>query len=126
MADWLDQLGLGVVPTQQQMRSLIEESQGLNLAALISFTGDSLAGSLIEPEDGESRSGGGDVLRLIEQLQRKPQPPLHREVSGHHFTPLGISFGGERLSFEVGGFCGELAAAALQLLEQLDQMRKKA
>jgi hypothetical protein len=125
VAALLDQLGLGVVPTQQQLRSLIEKGQGLNLVALISFTGDSLAGSVTEPKGDETKSGGGDVLWLMEQLQRNPQSLLHQEVVGDHFTPLGISPCDGCPSFGVAGSSGGLAAATLQLLEKLDQRRKK-
>jgi hypothetical protein len=79
IARFLDQFGLGVLPTREQTQCFIERSRLFNLTALISFKKDTLAAN--------------DVLWLIQQLKTRKFSILQKELEGKHLEPLGVKIG---------------------------------
>ncbi len=88
IAQLLDRLKLGAIPTRRQTQCLIEQSDLFNLTALISFDHDDLAGSVLNAR--QKPLSENDVGWLISQLKQRAYPLLHRELSGNHLEPLGI------------------------------------
>nr|WP_242020248.1 DUF1350 family protein [Nodosilinea sp. FACHB-131] len=86
LAHLLDKLGLGVRPTRQQTLALIDRSRLFNLTAMVSFTHDTVAGSIQDPCPATS-----DVLWLYQHLQAKQL--IHAELEGKHLEPLGVKVG---------------------------------
>lgn len=93
IAQFLDQMGLGVMPTRQQTQRLIDQSQLFNLTALISFEQDTLAGSKTDESKDQQKQADSDVLWLIQQLKTRKFPILHIELPGKHLEPLGVKLG---------------------------------
>jgi Protein of unknown function (DUF1350) len=85
LPEFLDSIGLGVLPTKQETFALIQQSDLFNLAKMISFNKDGIAGS-------EKGSPGSDntVRTLIEILENRL---VHEEVEGKHLRPLGLELG---------------------------------
>ena len=86
LAQLLDRLGLGVLPTRRQTQCLIERSHLFNLTALISFDHDTVAGSVKDTDEEKS-----DVLWLVNHLQR--QNLIRTELAGKHLEPIGVRIG---------------------------------
>jgi hypothetical protein len=86
LAHLLDTLGLGVQPTRQQTLALIDRSRLFNLTAMISFTRDTVAGSIADPCPDTS-----DVLWLYQHLS--PKGLIHAELEGKHLEPVGAKLG---------------------------------
>ncbi|MBW4483139.1 MAG: DUF1350 family protein [Tildeniella torsiva UHER 1998/13D] len=86
LAHLLDRLGLGVQPTRQQTLDLIDRSRLFNLTAMVSFTRDTVAGSIKD-----SHPATSDVLWLYQHLQTKQL--VHAELGGKHLEPLGVEVG---------------------------------
>jgi hypothetical protein len=81
----LDSIGWGVLPTKQETFDLIEQSALFNLAKMISFDKDDLAGSEKAPP------GLNNTVRtLIGILGSKL---LRKEIKGKHLRPLGLELG---------------------------------
>jgi hypothetical protein len=79
IARFLDQIGLGVLPTREQTQCFIECSRLFNLTALISFEEDTIAAK--------------DVSWLTKQLKTRKFPILQKELEGKHLEPLGTRVG---------------------------------
>ncbi len=88
LAQLLDRLKLGALPTRSQTQCLIQGSELFNLTALISFDQDTVAGSVLNP--GHLPAAKNDVLWMIQQLQHRAYPLLHEELPGKHLEPLGV------------------------------------
>lgn len=104
LANFIDKIGLGVLPTRKQTKCFIEFSELFKLTALISFDEDKIAGSEADNYKDESRQENSDVLFLIEQLELRYLelryenslihcPVLRQELKGKHLEPLGIKIG---------------------------------
>lgn len=93
LAQFLDQLGLGVLPTRKQTQCFVEHSRLFNLTALISFDKDDLAGSKTDGQKDEVQKQNSDVIWLIEQLRYRQLPILYQEILGQHLEPIGIRVG---------------------------------
>jgi len=93
IARFLDQVGLGVLPTRKQTQCFIERSQLFNLTALISFDKDIIAGSVVDQKESKQIQEGSDVLWLFKQLKARKVPILHIELQGKHLEPLGVQIG---------------------------------
>jgi Protein of unknown function (DUF1350) len=85
LPEFLDAIGLGVLPTKQETFDLIEESALFNLAKMISFDRDKIAGNLKAPLTPDNT-----VRMLIKILGGKL---LYEEVEGKHLRPLGLELG---------------------------------
>jgi Protein of unknown function (DUF1350) len=85
LPEFLDSIGWGVLPTKQDTFRLIEESALFNLAKMISFNQDKIAGSEKAPLTPDNT-----VRMLIKILGDKL---LHEEVEGKHLRPLGLELG---------------------------------
>jgi Protein of unknown function (DUF1350) len=85
LPEFLDSIGLGVLPTKQETFDLIEESDLFNLAKMISFNQDKIAGSEKGPFNLDNT-----VRMLIKILGDKLK---HKEIEGKHLRPLGIELG---------------------------------
>ncbi|MBE9158458.1 DUF1350 family protein [Nodosilinea sp. LEGE 06152] len=86
VAHLLNKLGLGVQPTRQQTLDLIDRSRLFNLTAMVSFSRDTVAGSITDPCPAAS-----DVGWLYRHLQTKKL--IHTELGGKHLEPLGVNVG---------------------------------
>jgi len=93
IARFLDQVGLGVLPTREQTQCFIERSQLFNLTGLISFDKDMIAGSVMDQFKSKQIQENSDVLWLFQQLKTKKFPILHTELQGKHLEPLGVKVG---------------------------------
>ncbi|MFM2303985.1 MAG: hypothetical protein RLZZ135_1395 [Cyanobacteriota bacterium] len=93
IANFLDRIGWGVQPIRKQTQCSIERSRLFNLTALISFDKDTLAGSKADKFKSAKVRQNSDVLWMIEQLNQRKFPILHRELAGKHLEPLGIRLG---------------------------------
>lgn len=93
IAHFLDQVGLGVLPTRKQTQCFIERSRLFNLTALISFDKDTIAGSLKDESKSKQIQENSDVLWLFQQLKTRKVPILHIELQGKHLEPLGVKVG---------------------------------
>lgn len=85
LADLLDRLGLGVLPTREETKCLISNSPLFNLTALVSLREDSIAGSIQDQDVQDS-----DVLWLYRLLNQRALPFMGIEVPGKHLAPIGI------------------------------------
>jgi hypothetical protein len=85
LPELLDAIGLGVLPTKQETFDLIEESSLFNLARMISFDKDKIAGNEKAPLNSDNT-----VRMLIKILGDKL---LHKEIAGKHLRPLGLELG---------------------------------
>jgi Protein of unknown function (DUF1350) len=85
LPEFLDAIGLGVLPTKQETFDLIAESALFNLAKMISFDRDKIAGNLKAPLTADNT-----VRMLIKILGGKL---LYEEVEGKHLRPLGLELG---------------------------------
>ncbi|MEL6604503.1 MAG: DUF1350 family protein [Cyanobacteria bacterium J06614_10] len=79
-------LRIRVRPNRQQTLDLIRQSALFNMTAMISFEGDTIAGSLVDRDMGVS-----DVLWLRKYLQTKSAPV--KELPGKHLEPVGCRIG---------------------------------
>lgn len=86
LAKIVDALGLGVNPSRQQTQCLIENSRLFNLTALLSFEGDTIAGSA---QDQDSTTS--DVCWLLNHLRDRNPPQA--ELLGKHLEPVGVRIG---------------------------------
>lgn len=93
IAHFLDQVGLGVLPTRKQTQCFIERSQLFNLTALISFDKDTIAGSVMDQSKSKQIQENSDVLWLFQQLKTRKVAILHIELQGKHLEPLGVKVG---------------------------------
>ncbi|BAY90801.1 MULTISPECIES: DUF1350 family protein [unclassified Tolypothrix] len=93
IAQFLDKLGLGVLPTREQTQCFIERSLLFNLTALISFNRDNLAGSITDEFKDKQTRENSDVLWLLQQLKTRKFSLLHQELAGKHLEPLGVRVG---------------------------------
>lgn len=93
IAQFLDRVGLGVLPTREQTQCFIERSRLFNLTAVISFDKDDLAGSKTDEFKDQQTQENSDVLWLIQQLKTRKFPILHIELPGKHLEPLGVRVG---------------------------------
>ncbi|NEP23410.1 DUF1350 family protein [Moorena sp. SIO3I6] len=84
IADLVDRLGFGVVPTPEQTYCLIKNSSLFNLTALISFSKDKIA------------EEAGTVRWLQENLGNKLL--TDKKLPGKHLTPLGWLRGNDQLA----------------------------
>lgn len=84
--NFLDRIGLGVLPTRKQTMRLIDSSQFFNLTALISFDRDTIAGN--------ESNRDSDVYFLIKQLEFICEafpiicPIIRKELHGKHLELL--------------------------------------
>ncbi|NEQ08561.1 MAG: DUF1350 domain-containing protein [Moorea sp. SIO4E2] len=84
IADLVDRLGFGVLPTPEQTYCLIKNSRLFNLTALISFSKDKIA------------EEAGTVRWLEENLGNKLL--IDEKLPGKHLTPLGWLRGNDQLA----------------------------
>lgn len=81
----LDKLELGVKPTREETRKIIENSELFNLTALISFNNDRVAGTESEPFE------KSDVALFINELEvKKKRKLLRKEIPGKHEEIVGL------------------------------------
>lgn len=81
----LDKIGIGVEPTREESRKIIEQSNLFNLTALISFDKDQVAGTASEPVE------KSDVALFIHELEsKKNRKLLKKEISGKHEEIVGL------------------------------------
>lgn len=93
IAHFLDQVGLGVLPTRKQTQCFTERSQLFNLTAFISFDKDTIAGSVMDQSKSKQIQENSDVLWLFQQLKTRKVAILHIELQGKHLEPLGVKVG---------------------------------
>ncbi|WP_059002052.1 DUF1350 family protein [Leptolyngbya sp. NIES-2104] len=124
LAQLLDKLKLGVLPTRAQTQDLIEQSQLFNLTGLISFDRDTIAGSVTQP------SAKNDVLWFLTQLKQRRYSLLHQELSGKHLEPVGIRLGRWIVDFNPLDKFAELISdrpletVVIQFLDRLQQRQQ--
>lgn len=82
----LNHLGVQVQPDRQQTLDLIRQSDLFNLTAMISFSQDTVAGSV-----GDRDPHTSDVLWLYQYLKPKSAP--QQELTGKHLEPIGWRIG---------------------------------
>ncbi len=112
LPELLDHFGLGVLPTKKGTFKFIQDSSLFNLAAMISFDHDNIAGNL------ESVSGlDNTVLSLIKILAPKL---LNKEIKGAHLRPIGIELADSVLG-PISPSPRELVPLAIKFLQQLKQ-----
>jgi hypothetical protein len=85
LPEFLDVIGLGVLPTKQETFDLIERSDLFNLAQMISFNHDQIAGSV-----GGAPGLDNTVRTLLRILGSKL---VDVEIEGKHLRPLGLELG---------------------------------
>lgn len=100
---FLDSIGLGVLPTKQETFDLIQESDLFNLAKMISFRHDGIAGSV-----GGKPGLDNTVRTLLSILGSKLES---EEIEGKHLRPLGLELG--------DGIVGPIAAPPPELIPLL-------
>ncbi|MBC7969936.1 MAG: DUF1350 family protein, partial [Verrucomicrobia bacterium] len=93
VAQFLDRIGLGVLPKREETQCFIKRSGLFNLTALISFDKDTIAGSETDRLKSKEIQANSDVLWLIQQLETRKFPLLHQELHGKHLEPLGVRVG---------------------------------
>ncbi|MEG4500785.1 DUF1350 family protein [Microcoleus sp. F10-C6] len=93
LAQFLDQFGLGVLPTREQTQCFIASSSLFNLTAIISFQQDDIAGSTNDINKSLEQQKNSDILWLIEELSNRKLPLLVQEIEGKHLEPVGIKIG---------------------------------
>jgi hypothetical protein len=127
LARLLDQLGLGAIPTRKQTQCFIKLSELFNLTAMISFSQDTVAGSLTDGSKSSEIQAKSDVLGFFQQLHEKGL--INQELPGKHLEPVGIRVGSYIVDFNPWDKFIEpslsryLEAVTLQFLEKL-QKRK--
>lgn len=81
----LDKIGIGVEPTREETRKIIEQSNLFNLTALISFDKDKVAGTASEPVE------KSDVALFIYELEdKKNRRLLRKQIPGKHEEIVGL------------------------------------
>lgn len=90
VAQFLDRIGLGVLPKREETQCFIKRSRLFNLTALISFDKDTIAGSETDRLKSKEIQANSDVLWLMQQLETRKFPLLHTELHGKHLEPLGV------------------------------------
>ncbi len=110
LPELLDYFGLGVLPTKKGTFKFIQNSSLFNLAAMISFNRDNIAGN-----EGSAPGLDNTVLTLIKILEPKL---LHQEIKGKHLRPLGIESAGSVIG-PISNHPRELVPLALEFLQQL-------
>lgn len=103
IANFLDDIGLGVKPTRKQTQCFIRGSNLFNLTALISFDKDTIAGNKDDINKPPKQQEESDVLWFIELLKSKNLPenlqPIVMEIPGKHLEPVGIKMGNYIVDF---------------------------
>jgi Protein of unknown function (DUF1350) len=99
LAQLLDKLGLGVLPTREQTQCFIANSSLFNLTALISFDRDEIAGSTKDINKSPEEQKLSDVLWFLEQLRKRKFPLLSQEIEGKHLEPIGVKIGNYIVDF---------------------------
>lgn len=127
LAQLLDKLKLGVLPTRAQTQDLVEQSELFNLTGLISFDRDTIAGNVTNaPPLVEN-----NVLWFLSQLKQRRYPLLHRELSGKHLEPVGVRMGRWLVDFNPFDKFAELIVdrrletVVLQFLDRLHERNSK-
>ncbi|MBD2099345.1 DUF1350 family protein [Leptolyngbya sp. FACHB-261] len=129
VAQLLDRLQLGVLPTREQTQCLISGSDLFNLAALVSFKKDELAGSITDGQKSEEIQKNSDVLWLLRQLQLRRLPAINQELPGKHLEPLGIQIGPYVVDFNpLDKFVELLSQRFLEkvVIQFLDKLKQRA
>ncbi|WP_413167253.1 DUF1350 family protein [Capilliphycus salinus ALCB114379] len=122
LADFIDEIGLGVLPSRSQTECMIHRSKLFNITGLISFKSDDIAGN-------ESNKQKG-VYWFIQQL--KDQNLIHQEIPGKHLEPVGVKIGKNIVDFNPWDKFIEpiskrqLEPVALTFLQQLSDRIKSA
>ncbi|BAU11359.1 hypothetical protein LEP3755_18520 [Leptolyngbya sp. NIES-3755] len=130
LAQWLDKLKLGALPTRAQTQCLIEQSELFNLTGLISFDRDTIAGSVANAQ--QQPLAQNDVLWFLTQLKQRRYELLHQELSGKHLEPVGVRIGEWIADFNPLDKFAELIvdrrleAVVIQFLDRLRQRQLKA
>lgn len=93
IAQFIDKMGLGAIPTRKNTQDLIKQSDLFNLTALISFDKDTIAGSLNDRNKSEKIKNNSDVLWFFDYLSTKNFPIVHEELEGKHLEPIGRKIG---------------------------------
>lgn len=91
LARLVEKLGFRVQPTRAQTCCFTERSRLFNLTALVSFQGDTIAGTDSDPD--LTRRGRTDVPWLKQVLATRPVPLLYAELPGKHLSPVGVRWG---------------------------------
>jgi len=91
VAQFIDHLGWGVLPTRHQTQCFIQSSNLFNLTGLISFDQDTIAGSIKDENKSVEQQENSDVLWFTRTLTAKKL--VQTELPGKHLEPLGIRFG---------------------------------
>lgn len=103
IANFLDDIGLGVKPNRKQTQSFIKGSNLFNLTALISFDKDTIAGNKDDINKSTKQQKESDVLWFIELLKYKKLSeklqPVIREIPGKHLEPVGVKMGNYIVDF---------------------------
>lgn len=129
LARLIDRLGLGVKPRRKQTQCFIKLSDLFNLTAMISFSQDTVAGSLTDITKSPEIQENSDVLWFAQQLQDKGL--INKELPGKHLEPVGIRVGNYIVDLNpLDKFiepisCRFLEPLALQFLEKLQQRQEK-
>ncbi|MBE9010859.1 DUF1350 family protein [Pseudanabaenaceae cyanobacterium LEGE 13415] len=130
LAQLLDKLKLGVLPTRAQTQCLIEQSELFNLTGLISFDRDTIAGSVANAQ--QQPLAQNDVLWFLAQLKHRRFALLHQELSGKHLEPVGVRIGQWIVDFNPWDKFTEsiddraLEKVVLQFLDRLEQRQQEA
>ncbi len=93
LAQLLDKLRLGVLPSREQTQCFIDSSSLFNLTAIISFDRDDIAGSIKDLNKSPEQQKLSDVLWLTEHLNNRKSPLVSQEIKGKHLEPVGIKIG---------------------------------
>jgi Protein of unknown function (DUF1350) len=128
IANFLDRIKFGVIPTRKQAQCFIKRSNLFNLTALISFNKDTIAGSETDNKQDEDTKNNSDVLWLIEQLKQRKFPILHQEISGKHLEPVGIQIGNFIVDFNpLDKFIQRIKSRQLEYftIQFLEELRKR-
>ncbi|GGA09264.1 DUF1350 family protein [Okeania sp. KiyG1] len=91
LAKLIDRIGLGGKPSRKQTQSLIKHSDLFQLISMISFSKDTVAGSITDGEKSKEIQDKSDVLWLINTFKNRGL--LHQEIQGKHLEPVGVKVG---------------------------------
>lgn len=120
MADFIDEIGLGVLPSRSQTECMIHRSTLFNITALISFKSDDIAGN----ESNKNKN----VYWFIRELKKRQL--IHQELPGKHLEPVGVKVGTNIVDFNPWDkfiepiFKRQLEPVALTFLQRLSERVK--
>lgn len=124
LARLLDKLERGVKPSRAEMQALIGKSGLFHLTGIISFSADTIAGTVKDPPE------TSDVAWLVQTLQQRTRGKLlHDEIPGDHLAPIGVTVRDQAFDVDLGDFDPRvtgpraLEPRAIQLLVDLGKRK---